>query len=69
MHVAGYKIFATGYLNLRSFTIVLSLTQTRCATCLLIPWGGEIAVLFIGKHKPYVSQAPPKSLLRFAIAQ
>src|ERR1700761_1809916 len=35
----------------------------------LIPWKGEIVVLFIGKRKPYVSRAPPRSLLRFTIAQ
>ena len=66
MRVAGYKILVTGYLNLhnRSFPNPNLLRDFP-----LIPWKGEIAVVFIGKRKPYVSRAPPKSLLRFAIAQ
>jgi hypothetical protein len=66
MCVASYKILVTGYLNLhnRSFPNPNLLHDFP-----LIPWKGEIAVLFIGKHKPYVSWAPPKSLLCFAIAK
>jgi hypothetical protein len=62
--VAGYKILVTGYLNLhhRSFPNPNLLRDFP-----FIPWKGEIAVLFIGKRKPYVSRAPPKSLLCFAI--
>jgi len=34
----------------------------------LIPWHGEIAVLFIGKRKPFLTQGPPDSVIHFAIA-
>lgn len=35
----------------------------------LIPWRGEIAVLFVGKRKPFLTRGPPKSVIHFAIAQ
>jgi hypothetical protein len=63
MRVAGYKILVTGYFDKRSFP-----NPNLQRDFPLIPWKGEIAVLFIGKRKPYVSRAPPRSLLRFAIA-
>ena len=65
MRVAGYKILVTGYLNLHNRS---SPNPNLLRDFPLIPWKGELAVLFIGKRKPYVSQAPLKSLLRFAIA-
>ncbi|SRR6266571_2354781 len=64
--VAGYKILVTGYLNLNNCSFPNPNLQCDFP---LIPWKGEIAVLFIGKRKPYVSQAPPRLLLRFVIAQ
>ena len=35
----------------------------------LIPWRGEIAVLFVGKRKPYLTRSPPEGVIHFAIAQ
>jgi len=35
----------------------------------LIPWRGEIAVLFVGKRKPFITRGPPKFVTHFAIAQ
>ena len=66
IRIAGYKILVTGYLNLHNRSFPNPNLQRDFP---LIPWKGEIAVLFIGKRKPYVSRAPPRSLLRFAIAQ
>ena len=66
IHIAGYKILVTGYLKLHNRSFPNPNLQRDFP---LIPWKGEIAVLFIGKRKPYISRAPPKSLLRFAIAQ
>ena len=34
-----------------------------------ITWRGEIAVLFVGKRKPFVKWAPPDLVVRSAIAQ
>lgn len=34
-----------------------------------IPWRGEIAVLFVGKRKPFVRRAPPDLVVRSALAQ
>jgi len=34
-----------------------------------IPWHGEIAVLFVGIRKPFVSRAPPDLVVRSAIAR
>ncbi|KAI9429183.1 hypothetical protein H4582DRAFT_2065657 [Lactarius indigo] len=66
MRIAGYKILVTGYLNFKNHSFPNPNLKRDFP---LIPWKGEIAVLFIGKRKPYVSRAPPRSLLRFAIAQ
>jgi hypothetical protein len=60
IRVAGYKILVMGYLNLHSRSFP---NPNLLRNFPLIPWKGEIAVLFIGKCRPYVSQAPPKSLL------
>ena len=35
----------------------------------LIPWRGEIAVLFVGKRKPFLSRGPSEGIIHFAIAQ
>ena len=35
----------------------------------LIPWHGELAVLFVGKRKPFVTRGPPESVIHLAIAQ
>ncbi|KAI9443052.1 hypothetical protein H4582DRAFT_2054147 [Lactarius indigo] len=64
IHVAGHKILITGYLDNR-----LGPNPNLQHDFPLIPWKGEIAVLFIGKRRPYISRAPPKSLIRFAIVQ
>src|SRR6266702_6420077 len=66
IRVAGYKILVTGYLNLNNRSFPNPNLQHDFP---LIPWKGEIAVLFIGKRKPYVSRAPPRLLLHFTIAQ
>ena len=66
IRVAGYKILVTGYLNPHHRSIP---NPNLLRDFPFIHWKGEIAVLFIGKRKPYVSRAPPKSLLRFAIVQ
>lgn len=66
MCVASHKILVMGYLNLHNHSFP---NPNLLCNFPLIPWKGEIAILFIGACKPYVSQAPPKSLLHFAIAQ
>ena len=35
----------------------------------LIPWHGELAVLFVGKRKPFVTRGPPESVIHLAITQ
>ncbi|KAH9022223.1 hypothetical protein EDB85DRAFT_2187024 [Lactarius pseudohatsudake] len=64
VQVSCYKLLVTGYLNGS-----LGPNPNLQRDFPLIPWKGEIAVLFIGKRKPYVSRAPPQSLVRFAITQ
>jgi hypothetical protein len=66
IHVAGYKILVTGYLDFCHCSIP---DPNLLRDFPFIHWKGEITVLFIGKRKPYISQAPHKSLLHFAIAQ
>ncbi|KAH8999744.1 hypothetical protein EDB92DRAFT_1812867 [Lactarius akahatsu] len=56
VQVSCYKLLVTGYLNGS-----LGPNPNLQRDFPLIPWKGEIAVLFIGKWKPYVSQAPPQS--------
>ncbi|KAH9022525.1 hypothetical protein EDB83DRAFT_2320281 [Lactarius deliciosus] len=64
IHVAGHKILITGYLD-----DCLGPNPNLQHDFPLIPWKGEIAVLFIGKRRPYVSCVLPRSLIRFAIVQ
>ncbi|KAI9430652.1 hypothetical protein H4582DRAFT_2063553 [Lactarius indigo] len=64
VQVSCYKLLVTGYLNGS-----LGPNPNLQRDFPLIPWKGEIAVLFIGKRKPYISRAPPQSLVRFAITQ
>ncbi|KAH8976395.1 hypothetical protein EDB92DRAFT_1824093 [Lactarius akahatsu] len=56
VQVSCYKLLVTGYLNGS-----LGPNPNLQRDFPLIPWKGEIAVLFIGKRKPYVSRAPPQS--------
>ncbi|KAH9051999.1 hypothetical protein EDB83DRAFT_2316625 [Lactarius deliciosus] len=64
IHVAGHKILITGYLD-----DCLGPNPNLQRDFPLIPWKGEIAVLFIGKRRPYVSCVLPRSLIHFAIVQ
>ena len=62
--ITGHKLLVTTYLDNS-----LPPNPNLMRDFPTIPWRGEIAVLFIGKRKPYVTQAPPKLLICFAIAQ
>ncbi|KAI9432909.1 hypothetical protein H4582DRAFT_2061274 [Lactarius indigo] len=63
IHVGGYKLLITGYFDNRCIR-----NPNLQHDFPLIPWQGEIAVLFIGKRRAYVSRAPPRPLVHFAIA-
>ena len=62
--IAGHKLLVTAYLDNS-----LPPNPNLMRDFPTIPWRGEIAVLFIGKRKPYVTRAPPKLLIRCAVAQ
>ncbi|KAI9451872.1 hypothetical protein BJY52DRAFT_1226406 [Lactarius psammicola] len=64
IRVGGHKLLITGYFDNRC---VRNPNLQRDFP--LIPWQGEIAVLFIGKRRAYVSRAPPRPLVHFAIAR
>ncbi len=64
IRVGGHKLLITGYFDNRC---VRNPNLQRDFP--LIPWQGEIAVLFIGKWRAYVSRAPPRPLVHFAIAR
>lgn len=64
IRIAGYTLLVTAYFDNR-----LGPNPNLKRDFPLLPWKGEIAVLFIGKRKSYVARAPPVSVIRFAIAQ
>jgi hypothetical protein len=64
IRIAGHTLLISSYFDSR-----LGPNLNLIREFPFMPWKGEIAVLFIGKRKPYVARAPPESLVRFAIAQ
>ena len=64
MQVSGHTILVSGYFDNR-----VERNPNLRRDFPLIPWRGEIAVLFIGKRKPFLTRGPPKSVIHFAIAQ
>jgi hypothetical protein len=64
MQVAGHTLLVSSYLDPN-----VARNPNLKRDFPLIPWYGEIAVLFVGKRKPFVSRAPSDSVVRFAIAQ
>ncbi|KAH9018402.1 hypothetical protein EDB84DRAFT_1442449 [Lactarius hengduanensis] len=64
IRVAGHTLLVSAYFDRR-----VGQNPNLKRDFPLIPWYGEIAVLFVGKRKPYVSRAPSDSVVRFAIAQ
>jgi hypothetical protein len=64
IRINGHKLLVIGYLDSR-----FGPNPNLKRDFPLIPWKGEIAVLFLGKRKPYITRPPPESVTRFAIAQ
>ncbi|KAH9052738.1 hypothetical protein EDB87DRAFT_1581460 [Lactarius vividus] len=64
IRVAGYTLLVSAY-----FDTCLGPNPNLKHDFPYIPWCGEIAVLFIGKRKPFVRRAPPDSVVRSTIAQ
>jgi hypothetical protein len=64
IQVSGHTILVSGYLDNR-----LERNPNLRRDFPLIPWPGEIAVLFVGKRKPFLTRGPPESDIHFAIAQ
>ncbi len=64
IRVAGHTLLVSAYFDTR-----LGPNPNLKRDFPYIPWCGEIAVLFVGKRKPFVRRAPPDSIVRFAVAQ
>ena len=64
VRVSGHTLLVSGYFDNR---LERNLNLKRDFP--LIPWHGEIAVLFVGKRKPFIARGPPESVVHFAIAQ
>jgi hypothetical protein len=64
IEISGHTLLVSAYYDDR-----LEPNQNLTRDFPLIPWRGEIAVLFVGKRKPYLARGPPESVIRSAIAQ
>ena len=62
--VSGHALLVSGYFDER-----IERNANLKRDFPLIPWRGEIAVLFIGKRKPFITWGPPQSIVHLAIAQ
>ena len=63
IRVSGHTLLVSGYFDNR-----VERNANLKRDFPLIPWHGEIAVLFIGKRKPFLTRGPPDSVIHFAIA-
>ena len=64
VEVSGHTILVSSYFDDR-----IEPNQNVMRDFPLIPWRGEIAVLFVGKRKPYLTRGPPEGVIHLAIAQ
>jgi hypothetical protein len=64
IQVSGHTLLVSGYFDNR-----LERNPNLRRDFPLIPWHGEIAILFVGKRKPFLTRGPPESVIRSAIAQ
>jgi hypothetical protein len=64
IEVLGYTLLVSGY-----FDDCLEPNPNLRRDFPLIPWRGEIAVVFVGKRKPFLTCGPPESIIHFVIAQ
>jgi hypothetical protein len=63
IRVSGHTLLVSGYFDNR-----VGRNVNLKHDFPLIPWHGEIAVLFVGKRKPFIARGPPGSVIYFAIA-
>jgi len=63
IRVSGHTLLVSGYFDNR-----VERNANLKRDFPLIPWHGEIAVLFVGKRKPFLTRGPPDSVIHFAIA-
>ncbi len=61
---SGYTLLVSSYFDRR-----LERNPNLERDFRLIPWHGEIAILFVGKRGHYVSQGPPGYVIHIAIVQ
>jgi hypothetical protein len=64
LKVSGHTLLVSGYFDDR-----LEPNPNLRRDFPLIPWRGEISVLFVGRRKPFLTRGPPRSVIHLAIAQ
>jgi hypothetical protein len=64
VELTGYTLLVSGYFDSR-----LEPNPNLKRDFPLIPWRGEIAVLFVGKRKPFLTRGPPDFVIHYVIAQ
>ena len=64
IEVSGYTLLVSGYFDDR-----LEPNPNLRRDFPLIPWRGEVAVVFVRKRKPFLTRGPPESIIHFAIVQ
>ena len=62
--ISGHTLLVTGYYDAR-----LEPNPNLGRDFPLIPWHGEIAVLFLGKRKHFLARGPPESVVHHALAE
>lgn len=61
--ISGHTLLVTSYFDAR-----LEPNPNLGRDFPLIPWRGEIAVLFIGKRRHFLARGPPESIVQKALA-
>ena len=61
--ISGHTLLVTGYYDAR-----LETNPNLERNFPLIPWRGEIAVLFLGKRRHFLARGPPESVIFHALA-
>jgi hypothetical protein len=64
IRVCGHTLFMSSYFDNR-----VQQNPNSKHDFPLIPWCGDIAVMFVGKRKLFVTQGPSEFLIHLAIAQ
>jgi hypothetical protein len=61
--ISGHTLLVTAYYDAR-----LEPNSNLARDFPLIPWRGEVAVLFLGKRRHFLARGPPEAVVHHALA-